>query len=299
MTAQEFDFVGKLLSTASALLWAGAVIAFKQSSEELSSGSQNLVKNLVAMVLFGLTLPVFGVQFLPAVSREAWIRILMSGLVGLALGDMLFFAALRRLGAGLNAIVDCLYSPLVFLLSILFLGEPVTLGIVLGGPLVVGALLLSAEPGKSVEIPRRRIIEGLALGGLSMLAMAAGIVVVKPVLAHHSAWWVIFWRTAAGTLGMLLWMALVRERPKMHLSSAWKKLLAGALLGTYLATAAWLFGMKYTTVTSAAILNQLSTFFVLMMAAKFLAEPLTRRKAVAAAVAFAGGSLVLTLSAPL
>ena len=295
----DLDILGKLLSTASAALWAGAVIAFKQSSEELSSAAQNLVKNLVALLLFGLTLPVFGVSFLPDVPRECWLRITASGLIGLALGDMLFFAALKRLGAGLNAIVDCLYSPLVFILSIFFLGEPVTLGVILGGPLVVGALLLSADPGKAAHIPKRRILEGLALGSLSMLSMAAGIVVIKPVLARHAAWWVIFWRTAAGSLGMVLWMALVRERPRMSFSSAWRKLLAGAVLGTYLATAAWLFGMKYTTVTSAAVLNQLSTFFILLMAAKFLAEPLTRRKALAAMVAFAGGSLVLTLSLPL
>jgi drug/metabolite transporter (DMT)-like permease len=50
--------------------------------------------------------------------------------------------------------------------------------------------------------------------------------------------------------------------------------------------------MKYTKVGVAAILNQSSVIYILFLAALFLGEPFTRRKAVASALALAGIILV-------
>ncbi len=291
------DLAGKLLSVASAALWAGAVIFFKKSTESLSSLQGNFLKNVLGTLLFGLTLPLLGAPILPHYPARYWLVTLLSGLVGLALGDVLFFAALRRLGAGLNAIVDALYSPFVFLLSVLLLSEPVTLGILLGGPLVVSGLVLASR--SPLSHGPRRLAAGLLLGAASMFSMALGIVILKPILVAAHTWWVIFWRTAAGTLatGAIL-LALKRPLwPKSH--SGLAHLWAGAFLGTYLATAAWLFGMRLTSVTAAAILNQLSTFFVLLAAAVWLAEPLERRRIAGAVLAFLGGTLVILLTRPL
>ena len=72
--------------------------------------------------------------------------------------------------------------------------------------------------------------------------------------------------------------------------TAWS--LPGALLGSYLALIFWIAGMKYAKVGVAAILNQSSTIYVLILAAVFLKERLTRRKLVASAVAIAGIVLV-------
>ncbi len=64
------------------------------------------------------------------------------------------------------------------------------------------------------------------------------------------------------------------------------------MLGSYLALIFWIAGMKYTKVGVAAILNQSSTVYVLILAAVFLHEPFTRRKLLASALAVAGIVLV-------
>ncbi len=291
------DLAGKLLSVASAALWAGAVILFKKSTDSLGSLEINFLKNVLGTLLFGLTLPLVGAPFFPQYPARYWIVTILSGLVGLALGDVLFFAALRRLGAGLNAIVDALYSPFVFLLSVLLLSEPVTLGILLGGPLVVSGLLVASRSARARE--PQGLTAGLLLGAASMFSMALGIVILKPVLVAAHTWWVIFWRTAAGTLATGLVLLASRRSLRPKAPSALMHLWAGGFLGTYLATAAWLFGMRLTSVTAAAILNQLSTFFVLAAAAVWLSEPLERRRIAGAVLAFAGGSLVILLAEPL
>jgi drug/metabolite transporter (DMT)-like permease len=64
------------------------------------------------------------------------------------------------------------------------------------------------------------------------------------------------------------------------------------VLGSYLALICWIAGMKYTKVGIAAILNQTSTMYILILAAIFLRERFTMRKLVASLVAVAGIILV-------
>jgi drug/metabolite transporter (DMT)-like permease len=55
----------------------------------------------------------------------------------------------------------------------------------------------------------------------------------------------------------------------------------------------WLAGFKYARAAIAAPLNQTSTMFVVLLAALFLGEPLTKVKLLAVALAFSGAAIIL------
>jgi drug/metabolite transporter (DMT)-like permease len=55
----------------------------------------------------------------------------------------------------------------------------------------------------------------------------------------------------------------------------------------------WLAGFKYSRAGVAALLNQTSTVLIVLLAALFLQEPLTKLKLVAVGMAFAGAAIVL------
>jgi drug/metabolite transporter (DMT)-like permease len=55
----------------------------------------------------------------------------------------------------------------------------------------------------------------------------------------------------------------------------------------------WLAGFKYSQAGIAALLNQTSTVLVVLFAAAFLQEPLTKVKLLAVALAFSGAAIVL------
>jgi drug/metabolite transporter (DMT)-like permease len=55
----------------------------------------------------------------------------------------------------------------------------------------------------------------------------------------------------------------------------------------------WLGGFKWALASTASVLNQLSSVFTIVLARVFLAEPLSRRRAVGGAVAVAGALGVL------
>ena len=84
-------------------------------------------------------------------------------------------------------------------------------------------------------------------------------------------------------------LAILRPSP------VWRHLLPACLLGGAFAMWAWIEGyrlMEHTT--PAAILNQLSTIWIFILAGIFLKEPFTVRRIAALVLAFAG-VVVITL----
>jgi drug/metabolite transporter (DMT)-like permease len=74
---------------------------------------------------------------------------------------------------------------------------------------------------------------------------------------------------------------------------SWLFSLPGTALGSFVALLLWIAGMKYIPAGKAAILNQTSTIYLLLLATLLLKEPFTRRKILAAGLAFSGVLLVL------
>ena len=119
------QMIGILCSTGAAFFWAAAVIMFKKSGETFSPMALNLFKGVVTLLLLVPTLWFAGVPLFPIRPVHDWVLFCISGVLGITLADTFFFMALKRLGASLWAVVDCLYLPSIILLSALFLDESI------------------------------------------------------------------------------------------------------------------------------------------------------------------------------
>jgi drug/metabolite transporter (DMT)-like permease len=293
---------GEFYSTACGLAWAVAVILFRKSGEHVPPLALNLWKGTVGLALFLVSLVLLGKPFAPPEARLAdWLVLMGSGMLGIGIADTLFFAALNRLGAGRLAIVDCLYSPLVLVCSLIYLSEPVGAWLLPGMGLMGAAIVIGAweraprGPGQASALRIRQIRTGVMLALASLLFMAVGIVMVKPVLDRSEIWWATTVRLAGGWLLLALQGMLPAHRAAVRAAfrpgRAWRVTLPAAVIGTYVSLILWLLGMKHTTTTTASVLNQLSTIFMLILATLFLKEPLTWRKAIAILAGVSGGVL--------
>jgi len=292
---------GEFYSTACALTWAVAVVLFRKSGEHVPPVALNLWKGSVGLVMFAASMALLGMPFAPPEASLAdWLVLLGSGALGIGIADTLFFGALNRLGAGRLAIVDCLYSPMVLICSMAYLAEPLGAYLLPGMGLMVVAILVGTlergrTAGSSTTDGRRALRVGVLLGVLSQLFMAIGVVAVKPILDHSEIWWATTVRLAGGWAFLAVQGMLPAHRAAVRAafrpSRVWRVSLPAAVVGTYLSLILWLLGMKYTTTTTASVLNQLSTIFMIVLATLFLREPLTWRKAVAVLLGFSGGVL--------
>lgn len=288
--------MGEFFALLAAVVWSNAVILLKKSGESVSPLSLNLFRVGVTVPLLILTLVVLRQPVRYEAPLTDYLILFASGIIAIAVSDTLLHKSLNMVGAGISAIVGCLYSPLVVIMAFLLIGERFT-GLQLAGMgLIIAGVVVAARHKPPKGAGTRQIVIGVLLGALSLVALALGIVIAKPVLNRSPVVWATTMRQT-GALAALLPIALISSRRKQILlafkpSPTWKYTIPATLLGSYVSLMAWIAGMKYTLAGIAAILNQSSTIFILLFATVFLKEPMTRRKMVAAALAICGIVLV-------
>ena len=231
-----------------------------------------------------------------AIGKEDQFYLLVSGFIGICIADFLYFAALNRLGAGLNSILACLYSPLVILFSFLMLGERLNTAQAIGALVIITGTFLASSTGMKNDRPKE-LGKGMALGIASMITMALGIVIAIPRLHADTLFWAIEFRLLGG-IGLAVLILFIPGKGRAFAQAfkqsdlPWKTLLSGTLVAAFVALIVWMKGFQLMAekeaASLAAVLNQTSTFFTLGLAALFLKERLTPSKLAGAALAFGG-----------
>jgi len=292
------DLLGKIMALLCAVVWAGAVILFKLAGDRIQPLALNLYKTALTVTLLFPVLLLLGVPLFPAaVPGGHWLAVMASGILGIAISDTLFFACLNRLGAGMTAIVDALYAPFVMTATWLVLLQRPRPEQIAGALLVIAAVLVVAYRKSGSPLPTRRIMSGIFFGVAAMAIMAVSIVLMQPVLKRASVFWVTELRMLSALAVLLVMFAWQKDRRRL-LAPLWQKgsrhyAFWGALLGNLLSMTLWVGAFKFTSVNSAAVLNQTNTVFVVVLASVFLKETFTRRRLLATFLAVAGSLLVL------
>lgn len=289
--------LGETMALACAFCWAIAVLLFRRIGP-VDSRALNLFKNTLATALLLLTMLVLGRRFDLQRSNEDWLRLAGSAVLGLTLGDTLFFMGLQRIGASVAAVTDCAYSPVVVLLSVLLLHEVPKPALAIGAPLVIAGLVVVSWQGRvtkpgHVHVDRKGVLFAIA----GVIATALGVVVAKPALEHSDLLEATTVRLAVGTVTLLVWQAVTG---RLRASAAmfrpqpmWRYCIPAMFIGTYVSMLLWLGGIKYTQASTAALLNQMATVFLLVLSRFVGGEVVPPRRWLGAGLALAGAVTVL------
>jgi drug/metabolite transporter (DMT)-like permease len=301
---------GELCSILSALAWAIGLMFYRQLGARLPPLQLNFLKNLLVLgmllpaipLVHGLAIPHFtGLQLAAAIA---------SGVLGIGVADTLYFRALNELGAGRMGILGNFYSPFVIVLSFAFLGEHLLPAQLAGFALVTAGVWVAAWPrkvarglvpdtpigGAAPEPPPPHPLRGLAFGLSAVILMAVSVVLAKRVLEAQPLLWVTGWRMVGAIVGMGV-IALARGEGRAMFGVVggipWGRLALAAFIGQFLAMILWLAGYKFTQASVAAILNETASVFILLLAAIWLKEPLTRRAVIGVLLTLSGVSCML------
>lgn len=240
----------------------------------------------------------FGISPWRVEKPAIWGVMALSGVLGIGIGDTLYFHSLRRIGATRMAVLTTLYSPIVILASYWQLGEKLTLLQWLGIVLIVVAIYLIAQGNTSaVKEPYLGVVVGIGLGILSFIAMAAGMVIMKPHLEFYPLLWVNEVRLGAGILFLLVYLffhpSIKEIVGGLMVPEGRKFTFWGSFIGAYLALVPWLGSLKYAPLSVASSLGQTSNIFTFILAVVFLKEPVSVRKVVGLALGLGGTVLVI------
>jgi drug/metabolite transporter (DMT)-like permease len=163
---------------AAALCWTLASLIWRRLPTSLSGGQLNLLKNLIALTL---QLPLLAL--LPWRGETRTLLLLaLSGAIGIAAGDSLFFAALRRLGTRRTLTLDSGGPAVSAVAGVVLLGEVPRLEQWLGIGLISLAVLLVARQGPP-EAASNQAADRLGL----LMALAAVLCGVSGALLSRAA----------------------------------------------------------------------------------------------------------------
>ena len=242
---------------------------------------------LIMIIVFSIPSPIF--------SQKDIFTLALSGVLGILIADGLFLESLRRLGSGISAVVSTIYTPTVFIIAFILFRESINLQSYIGGTLVLGGITISVfQPPNAVK--KRDLYVGILFGIMANILTAYSVLIVKPIMKNNSVVYVALYRFSVGFFfGILINLLKSGIKPvvqKFKQGLTNRYVVLGAILGTYLSVIFWLAGYKYTLAGRAAIYNQLSTVFIIILARIFLKEPMTSYKVIGVSLAILGAIIV-------
>ena len=286
--------MGDIYAIITAVCWSSAVILFDISSKNFRAIEINAIKNFIGIIGFICTIIIFSIPK-PILSNTEYVTLVTSGILGIFIADVLFLESLRRIGSGMSAVISTIYTPMIFLMAFVLFNETINLQTYIGGALVIAGVIVSAydTPNRS---DKRDLCIGLLFGVIAHIFTAYSVLIVKPIMLNNSIVYVALYRFGAGLLATVL-ILFVKNGYK-SITSKFKDglkdrhILWGSFMGTYLSVIFWLAGYKYTLAGRAAIYNQLSTIFIIILARIFLKESFNIKKIIGLIFAILGAILV-------
>ena len=286
--------IGDIYAILTAFCWSSAVILFDLSGRLFTSLQISLIKNLIGVIGFIITILILKITILDFSLNEMFILI-FSGILGVALGDFLFLKSLSIVGSGISAIIATIYVPSIFFIAYIFFGEIITKKVIIGGVLISCAIFIGTYK-ISKTLNQKIFLKGIIFGILAQIFTAISVLMVKPIMENHSVVSIALVRFGIGLIGILI--VLIKIKGFVFLKETFNTglknlyVIMGSILGTYLSVIFWLAGFKYTMASRAAVYNELSTIMIIVMAYIFLKEPMPKRKCLAVFIAFIGALIV-------
>jgi len=296
------DTIGGLAALGTSILWAATSTFFTFASRELGSVAVNRARLLLATLFLAIThLAINGVLLPVNVKPEAWFWFVLSGVIGLVLGDAFLFQAFVWIGPRLSMLLMSLAPVISMIFSWIFLAEQLTLLQVLGiGITVLGVSTVILDRGKPSETEgqNRHYLKGLLFGLGGAVGQALGLVTSKVGLNAGLS-------PLSGNLirmfsaAVIMWFfALVMNQAKVTLESVWHSrrarsfLFMGALAGPFLGVWLSLVAIQHTSVGIASTLMSLPPIFLLPVGMIIFKERIGWRAVVGTVLAISGVAML-------
>ena len=298
---------GELMAMGAAACWALSSVIYARA--RLSAWTINFAKNILGIIIVFINLwllwLITGQGFL-VFSGEAWFYLVISGLIGIALGDTCYFRSLQILGPRRSLVVATTAPIFGAVFGWMWLDEILSAGSMLGIVIaIVGISMVVLEKRARVEAPNLypgKERTGILLGLIAAVCQAAGGAISKLGMRECTALEATFVRLlAAVVVALIIFGATKRLRSTVLRSGGlrstvqdilkpdnFKKLAPAAALGTWLGIWFSQIGFKYADVAIATMLMSTSPLFAIPLVRMFDGHSISLRAVIWTAVAIVG-----------
>lgn len=195
---------GIFAALGSAVSWAIGAFLFKRLGEKTPSMAVAAVKTLVSATILIMLILILNISFF--INKSYLIDLILSGILGIAVGDSLFFASLKRLSpVVLSIILFAVPSIFYGLLGFFLLKEIPSIRIWLSIFLILSGfvcLLFQLDP--ETDKKQKTTLIGILFAVVSIFCTSISIVFIKPVLQDINSLVATMYRILFGGIFLFL-----------------------------------------------------------------------------------------------
>lgn len=220
-------------------------------------------------------------------SRADWLQLLFLGIVGTFLYQLCFVGGVRRTSVANGSLIVGISPIVIALLSALAGHERIKPVRWVGVFLALGGLYLIV--GRGADLSAQTLYgDALMLGGV--LCWATYSVASQPILKRHSALTVIGLTFSIGAVLYIVTMIPILLGVEWRAISlqSWGLMLASTLLALNLSYFIWYTGLKKLGGSRTSVYSYLTPVVAMVVAAVWLAEPVSANQLAGAGAVFAG-----------
>jgi drug/metabolite transporter (DMT)-like permease len=157
--------IGELAALGAAISWTVSALFYRKALEEASPISANIIRlTLTGSILLLLLVFLGKLTVLTTLPLELVLLASASGIIGLGLGDTLYFMSLKWIGVARAVPLTCIYPLFSVLWAVFLVGERITLAVVLGAVVIVlGILFLGQDSQANTTCTRKALIVGMVI----------------------------------------------------------------------------------------------------------------------------------------
>jgi len=265
------NYIGELAALATSLFFSITSIFFTLAGRRIGSMVVNRARLALAVVFLCITHWIMFEIPLPLHTEpERWLWLGLSGVVGLALGDIFLFQAFVKIGPRLSMLMMSLAPVIATILAWIFLGEIISTGQMTGILITLGGITwVVMERNGNNNNKNRDYARGILYGLGGAVGQAAGLVLAKnglfgefsPISGN-----VIRMITAAVVLWMMTFIQREAGKTVRTLSKDFRGAsftFAGAITGPLLGVSFSLLAVQRSEVGVASTLMALPPLFLL------------------------------------
>jgi drug/metabolite transporter (DMT)-like permease len=271
------SFQGEIFALLTSFCWTISALSYESAGKKIGTVPMNLIRMVMAFLFISTyTLVVRGLVLPTDANATTWMWLIISGLVGFVIGDIMLFQSFVLIGARISMLIMSLVPPITAIMGWLILGETMTgkqifaMMVTISG---ISLVMLKRKEKKDGTLPQKKgrtsiFVIGLLLALGGAFGQAGGLVLSKKGMGNYDAFASAQIRIIAGVIGYILIISFAGLWKKTIAGikniSAMKTVGLGSFVGPFLGVSFSLIAVKYTTTGIAATLTSLAPVIIIL-----------------------------------
>lgn len=298
--------IGELAALGAAISWAVAPILYRKALANTKPLTANIVRCATNAVVMLVVLVAFGlVDVLLALPSSVIALTIVSGIIGLGIGDTLYLVGLKSIGVSRAVPLAAAYPLFSFLWSVLLLGQSVSYVALVGaGTILVGIWLLTRQKTEeTATASRRAALKGVVACLATALVWSLSITLMDAAVMNASVsslsanYAIITVRIATMAL-LLLFIALFVDKERSFLKLNRKTVLLLCIGGLVANGLGWLlmnYSFMHIMASQATPISSTSPLFAALAGFLFFNEKATAKTILGGLAVVTGAVLIFIM----